>query len=62
MTQKQLLTSKFQAKSLKNRNEYSRYWQNSTRNAKKFMSIYNENTQLLFLTTVRCTKFFFLIW
>ena len=27
-TQKQLVTSKFQAKSLKNRIEYSRYWQN----------------------------------
>ena len=46
MTQKQLVTSQLQAKSLKNRIEYSRYWQNSTRNKEKFMSIHNKNTQL----------------
>ena len=45
----QLVTNKFQAKSLKNRIEYSRYWQHSTRNKEKFMSIHNENMQLLFL-------------
>ena len=56
MTQKQLVTSKFQAESLKTRIEYSRYWKNSTRNKEKFMSIHNKNTQLLFLTTFRCTK------
>ena len=41
MTQKQLITSKFQAKSLKTRIEYSRYWQNSTRNKEKIVSIHN---------------------
>ena len=56
MTQKQLVTSKIQAKSLKNRIEYSRYWQKSTKNKEKFMTIYNKNTQLLFLTTFRCKK------
>ena len=56
MTQKQLVTSKFQVRSLKNRIEYLRYRQNSTRNKEKFMSINNKNTQLLFLTTFRCTK------
>ena len=59
MTQKQLVTSKFQAKSLKTRIEYSRYWQNSTRNKEQFMSIHNKNTKLLFRTTFRCTENFF---
>ena len=35
MTQKQLIT--LQANSLKNRTEYSKYWQNSTRNNGKFL-------------------------
>ena len=61
MTQKQFVTSKFQAKSLKNSNEYSKYCQNSTRNKEKFMSIIDKNTQLLFLTTFRCTKKLFKI-
>ena len=56
MTQKQIITSTFQAKSLENRIEYLRYRQNSTRNKEKFMSIHNKNTQLLFPITVRCTK------
>ena len=55
MTQKQLIPSKFQAKSLKNHIEYLRYCQNSTRNKEKIMSMYNKNTQLLFLTTFRFT-------
>ena len=59
MTKKQLITSKFQAKSLKNRIEHSRYRQNSTRNKEKFMSTHNINMQLLFLTTFRYTNFFF---
>ena len=62
MTQTQLVKSKFQAKSLKNRIEYSRYLQNSTRNKEKFVSIHNKNTQLLFLTTFRRPKKLFLIW
>ena len=61
MTHKQLVTNKFQVKSLKKRIEYSRYLQNSTRNKEKFMSIHTKNTQLLFLTTFRCAEFFFLI-
>ena len=56
MTRKQLVTSKFQTKSLKTRIEYSSYCQNSMRNKEKCMSIHNKNTQLLFLTTFRCTK------
>ena len=56
MTQKQLVTRKFQAKSLNNRIEYSRYRQNSTRNKEKYISINDKDTQLLFLTTFRCTK------
>ena len=62
MVRKQLAPSKFQAKSLKYRIEYSKYWQNSTRNKEKFMLIYNKNTQLLFLTTFHCTKKVFEIW
>ena len=62
MTQKRWVTSKFQAKSLKNRIKYLRYWHNLTRNKEKIMSIHNKNTQLLFLTTFRCTKNFFQIW
>ena len=50
------ITSKFQGKSLKNRKEYLRYWQNSTRNKEKFMFIHNKNMKLLFLTTFRCRK------
>ena len=46
MTQKQLVTSKFQAKGLKNRIEHSSYWQNSTRNEEKLKPIHNKNTQL----------------
>ena len=56
MTQKQLVMSKFQEKSLKNRIEYSRYWQNSTRNKEKNTSIHNKTTQLLFLAIFYCTK------
>ena len=56
MIQKRLTTSIFQAKRNKNRIEYSRYLQNSTRNKEKIMTIHNKNTQLLFLTTFRCTK------
>ena len=62
MTQKQLISSTFQAKNLKNRIKYSRYWQNSTRNKEKIMSIHNKNTELLFLTTFRCKKKLFEIW
>ena len=47
MAQQQLITSTFQAKSLENRIEHSRYWQNSTRNKEKIMLIHNKNTQLL---------------
>ena len=47
---------------LKTRIKNSRYWQNSTRNKEKFMSIHNKNTQLLFLITFRCTKKLFQIW
>ena len=61
MIEKQLVTIKFQAKSLKTRIEYSRYWQNSTINKEKFISIHNKDTQLLFLTTFRCTKKLFSI-
>ena len=61
MTKKQLIASTFQAKRLKNL-EYSKYGQNSTRNKEKIMSIHNKNTQLLFLTTFRCTKKLFTIW
>ena len=57
MTQKQLVAIKLQPKSLKNHIEYSKYWQNSTRNKDKFMSIHNKNTKL-FLNTFRCTKIF----
>ena len=60
MTKKQLIASTFQAKRLKNL-EYSKYGQNSTRNKEKIMSIHNKNTQLLFLTTFRCTKKLFTI-
>ena len=58
MTQKQLVTSKFQAKSLKTRIEYPKCRQNSTKNEEKFIPIDNKNTQLLllFLATFRFTK------
>ena len=45
MTQKQLVMSIFQAKSLKTRIEYLKYWQNSTMTKEKLMSIHNKNTQ-----------------
>ena len=59
----QLITSTFRAKSLKNRIEYSRYWQNSTTNKKKIIvyrstiKIQNYYLWLLFVARKNFLKF-----
>ena len=60
MTQKPLVTSKFQAKSLKTVSNIQGI-DKIQREIKKKMSIHNKNMQLLFLTTFRCKKKLFKI-